>query len=526
MKSKHDALVHTQLTRMGKTYIYVVAIISTLLSLVLPLSILVLFEKIIPNNSTDSLIAIYLIIMVAISLDYVLKIAEAKFLNRQGSQAGRKLLTAIYVAFIAADKKLFKRKKYGVYLEDIRAIEQAKEALMSEDIKLAATITSGLVVLLVITGIEPVTGVLLCVGTMVSYLWTHRYKAVRSTTLVDKSVTEGKANTAIIDVVTAPYKVKSSSMEYRSERYLSPIIDSREEKGSRNEALSTLVNSHIGLINQFCLFVVIVVAASRVIDGVVSQGVLAAIVMLVNRYFSFLQQFINFDQSKSLNLKIIQSINDIFALVSPRDEAKYSSEAVDTLVLHGVECQRGKVGFITGGSGSGKTYTQKLLTQEVELVHPEFGKVNGLNIDEFSLDFSREHIIRVTRGGSFIDGTLIDNLTCFNPELHNLCYYLAEAFRIRPIIDDLPKGFYTEVSRTQRLPFSKKTHYLMLIIRATLCEKDILLLDEVDQVFSQAEIEGIARVLANQRRNFFTLIASKQSFSGDLFQTVPVKVNT
>jgi ABC-type bacteriocin/lantibiotic exporter with double-glycine peptidase domain len=462
--------------------------------------------------------------MGAITLDYLLKMAEAKYLNHQGSQAGRKLLTSIYIAFIAADQKRFKRKKYGVYLEDIRAIEQAKEALMSEDIKLAATITSGIVVLLVITGIEPVTGLLLCLGTAVSYIWTHRYKAVRSATLVDKSVTEGKANTAIIDIVTAPYKVKSSSMEYRSERYLSPIIDSREEQGSRNEALSTLVNSHIGLINQFCLFVVIVVAASRVIDGGISQGVLAAIVMLVNRYFSFLQQFINFDQSKSLNRKIIQSINEIFSLVRNSDNSKHRDEPIELLGIHGITCQRGSVGFITGGSGSGKSFTQKLMTQEVEPIDRDSVKVNGHFMDEFSLDFSRENIIRVTRGGTFIDGTLIDNLTCFNPELHNLCYFLAESFQIRQIIDELPKGFYTEVARTQRLPFSKKTHYLMLIIRATLCEKEILLLDEVDQVFTQTEIEDVARVLANQRRNFYTFVASKQSYDGDLFQTIPVEV--
>lgn len=515
----------SQLDFLGKAYVFTVAVVSTVLSLVLPLSILVLFEKIIPNNSTDSLIAIFLIIVTAVSLDYFLRNSEARFVNKQASIAGRSLLSMLYKSFIFADRRKFKGQKYGVFLEEVRAIEQAKESLMTENIKIAATITSGVVVLAVITGIEPVTGLLLILGSLIYYGWALRFKPERSRTLINRSLAEGRANTAIIDIVTSPYKVKSSSMEFRAERYLSPIIDRRANEGLYYESLASAVNANGALFGQVCLFVIIIVASIRVINGDISQGVMAAIILLVNRYFSFLQQFINFDQMKSLNTEVTRSIQRIKGLARNQPSPIESNTDLEELTIEGLVCQRGKVMFIGGVSGSGKTTIQKMLTKETEQESSHSVLINGKATTFFDLDYSRRHVIRVTRTGRFINGTLIDNLTCFNPELHNLCYYLAEAFNVRSVIDKLPKGFYTEISRTQRLPFSKKTHYLLLLIRAVLCEKDVLLVDEVDQVLSQTEIEGLAQVLANQRRNSFTIISSKSTFEGDMYQTVTLGEN-
>ena len=97
----------------------------------------------------------------------------------------------------------------------------------------------------------------------------------------------------------------------------------------------------------------------------------------------------------------------------------------------------------------------------------------------------------VDKTSSFVEGTIIDNLTCFRPSLNNTAFALCETMNIKAQIDGLPAGFYTELKGHMRNPFSRQVGYALLLVRALLASKRVLIFDDIDCVFD----EEFARVV-------------------------------
>jgi ABC-type bacteriocin/lantibiotic exporter with double-glycine peptidase domain len=65
-----------KISPIDKVYLVFSTIMTTLLGLVLPFSILIIFDRILPNQSTNSLMLLFAVILTAIFIDYQLKRQE------------------------------------------------------------------------------------------------------------------------------------------------------------------------------------------------------------------------------------------------------------------------------------------------------------------------------------------------------------------------------------------------------------------------------------------------------------------
>ncbi|WP_197472342.1 hypothetical protein, partial [Oleiphilus sp. HI0067] len=67
----------------GSFYLICCSIISTLLNLVLPFSILIIFDRILPNSAQSSLWLLFIIILLAVILDGIISQIEQVFVSLQ-----------------------------------------------------------------------------------------------------------------------------------------------------------------------------------------------------------------------------------------------------------------------------------------------------------------------------------------------------------------------------------------------------------------------------------------------------------
>ena len=165
-------------------------------------------------------------------------------------------------------------------------------------------------------------------------------------------------------------------------------------------------------------------------------------------------------------MSYIKRLNEIIEIASEHTPNQLVGMPPKSVSYQGQEhyqFQANKITVLSGQSGSGKSSILRGLSQ-----HSDRTTMEG-ELDDNVID----NIIMVNKHSTFVDGTIIDNITCFRPELHKAAYSLCETLGIKGDIDDLKQGFYTEITTTGIKPFSRKVNFALLIVRALLSNKKI-----------------------------------------------------
>lgn len=124
-----------KISPLDKLYLLFSTLMTTLLGLVLPFSILIIFDRILPNQSTNSLMLLFAIILLAIFLDYQLKRQEENLVSVIMKRFESQLTNRVFLAICAANIERFSRLEMGEYLERIATISDIKQFFGGETIK-------------------------------------------------------------------------------------------------------------------------------------------------------------------------------------------------------------------------------------------------------------------------------------------------------------------------------------------------------------------------------------------------------
>ncbi|GAL02297.1 ABC transporter protein [Photobacterium aphoticum] len=124
-----------KISPMDKIYLIFSTLMTTLLGLVLPFSILIIFDRILPNQSTPSLMLLFAIILTAIVFDYQLKRQEEQLVSLIMKRFESQLTNRVFMAICAAHIERFNRLEMGEYLERIATIPDIKQFFGGESIK-------------------------------------------------------------------------------------------------------------------------------------------------------------------------------------------------------------------------------------------------------------------------------------------------------------------------------------------------------------------------------------------------------
>ncbi len=305
--------------------------------------------------------------------------------------------------------------------------------------------------------------------------------------LENKSDIEGLTTSKIIEIISSPLDIKARNMEYRVESLMTQMVEEREVENIKYEQIESNFNLILSLIQQLSIACVVVVLATAVINMQSSQGIMAAIIMLTNRYFAPYQQVMRTVSRWELNKLHIQRIAELLELAASVEQQNDTTEVERISVKYSekqrIEFERGQAYLLTGGkSGAGKTHLANCITRQNTDSKLDI-QINETPLDDVNYNVWRNSVLMVDKTSSFVEGTIIDNLTCFRPSLNNTAFALCETMNIKAQIDALPAGFYTELKGHLRNPFSRQVAYALLLVRALLANKRVLIFDDIDCVY-------------------------------------------
>ncbi|EPV2530245.1 ATP-binding cassette domain-containing protein [Vibrio alginolyticus] len=469
-----------------KCYLTFSTVISTLFGLVLPFSILIIFDRVLPNQAKDTLFLLFAIILITILLDYHLKNQEEKISSVIMKQFETNLTNKVFQSICLAEISKFRRLEPGEYLERIATIPEIKSFFGGESVRALINLAVSILTILIIGVINIWAGVTILLASIILAVFALSLSKQKINSLENKSDIEGLTTSKIIEIISSPLDIKARNMEYRVESLMTQMVEEREVENIKYEQIESNFNLILSLIQQLSIACVVVVLATAVINMQSSQGIMAAIIMLTNRYFAPYQQVMRTVSRWELNKLHIQRIAELLELAASIEQQNDTTEVERISVKYSekqrIEFERGQAYLLTGKSGAGKTHLANCITRQNTDSKLDI-QINETPLDDVNYNVWRNSVLMVDKTSSFVEGTIIDNLTCFRPSLNNTAFALCETMNIKAQIDALPTGFYTELKGHLRNPFSRQVAYALLLVRALLANKRVLIFDDIDCVY-------------------------------------------
>ncbi|MBF0340740.1 MAG: ATP-binding cassette domain-containing protein, partial [Magnetococcales bacterium] len=480
----------------------VTSLLINLMGLLVPLLLMQVFNRIIPNQAINTLSMLVITVLIALMVEsaiqtlrsHVIAWIGARFVHRGSCRLLRRLLFA--------EPKEFERVDGAKYLEQMNAIHTIGD-LYSGQAMIALFDLPFLILFLYM--IFALGGALLLVPivtvAVIALFSTIEGERLHTTLDTDMRVSQRRFS-FITETLSRIHAVKSMAME--------PLMLRRYEMLQLSSLRHTYdIIFQGGIIPVFSSFAgqastafIVGLGSIQVINGDMTTGGLAACTMLAGRTLQPLQTLVRgWTRLQSTRLAK-QQIDELFTLPQRpppvEDTAQLSIDGA--MELQNVTCQVGKdqvilkklsltvqpgefIGLI-GNSGDGKTTLLKLISGAVL---PSEGAVlvDGKNRDTLP-DHLHASIGYVPQTGVLFNATILENLTMFDDSRNEIALQIAAELGLDSIVARMPKGYQTPIGEGVSDILPAGVIQRVAIIRILAMEPKILLFDEANTAIDSA----------------------------------------
>jgi len=552
-----DALAQFAGSNAERFEILAVSMATSILSLALPLALIQVYDRILPNEGIGTAWLLFGGVLTALVLEAMLKIGRAYMMGSIAARFEHAAGRAVFDRLLDCDIGAFEKCGQGEHLERFNALAQVRDfyagsgvvtwldLLFSAIFLLVMYYLAGLLVLV------PLGIVVACVCMLILTGWTIRAQ-IRRQQRVDDAHTD-----FLLSVLGGLHTVKGLAMEKLLARRYESIQEERVGTARELEVSTSAVTDMTAFFGQVAVVGIAGVGALMVIDGELTVGTLAACTLLSGRAFQPLQAAIAYwSKTQTINAardRLRETFNlplstDAMAREDVSDEQPSGALSLrgiglqfspdSPFVFRGVdlELQPGEIVAITGPNGHGKS---ALLSVMAGMQSPTEGEVllDGKPLADWNRHSLEQSIAYVPQHDALFSGTILDNITAFRSELSDRAQEIAELLGFAAQVRALPHGFGTQVGAgaAERVPGGLAQR--IILARSMMDEPRLLLLDAA---YTAMDYEGDKAVetllthlkghstivLVTHRPSFMWLADRVHDLSDGVFETSGLHVNS
>jgi ATP-binding cassette subfamily C protein LapB len=501
--------------------VYFASFVINLLALSLPLSIMQVYDRVIPNRSFSTLAWLFVGLAIALLIDFVLKTLRSVLLSWQATRFARNVENEGVARFLRAPNGGFEREPAAVHVNRYGAAaaladyHSGQARLVLIDLPFVGI---ALLVMAIVGGAMVLVPAILFFG--FAALAIGRAREFRRI-LDARTAQDNRKYDFIAEVLTGIHTVKVMAME--------PQMQRRFERLQEAVAKTTMSSISTGQANQTAalLFgsvsqlVVVAVGGSQVINDQLTMGALAACTMLSGQILQPLLRAISLWTEKETvdhrraEVKSLLDLPSAEAAVEIRTSVKgnirfenvvyrHSNDLNHSLAVRDISIEAGAMIGVKGKESSGRTTLLKLMQGEIE---PAAGRVtvDGVSTSVPQFAAIRRHIAYVGAVPAIFSGTIMENLTMFGPEKRDFARKMAQLLGLEATINLLPDGYETKLGEGigDDLPMSIAQQ--VNIVRALTSRPRVLALDEANMLLDAIAEPALIKAL-NVLRGSLTVI--------------------
>ncbi|NNG03156.1 MAG: ATP-binding cassette domain-containing protein [Inquilinus sp.] len=492
-----------------------------LLSLALPIVILQVYDRVLPNAALDSFTIMAIGLCGVVLVEAALRIGRSYIMSWTGARFEHATAVEAFDRILGADIMQFEKDEPGSYLDRLQGLDSLRDYYSGQ----AALVLVDLpYVFLYIGLIWFIAGWLVVVPLLLLVVFTVFAIYVGSrlrNAMQRRSDTDERRYNFIIEILSGIHTIKSMAMEpvmlRRYERLQSQSAESVYDL-SRISSISQGLGSSLG---QVAMVAIVCAGAFSVVDGALTIGGLAASTMLAGRSLQpILRSMGLWTQFQAVRLAR-RRLDEVFELDSDgaagaRRADVASSGISGRIALEGVsfrygedeppildrvslEISPGEAIGVTGDNGCGKS---TLLNLMMGILRPTEGRVlvDGQDIAEIDPVALRSAIGYMPQRGGVFRGTLLDNLTMFRDgEAIERAIDLSRAIGLDDVITRLPRGLDTRLGEASVETLPEGVRQRIVIVRALVGLPPIILFDNASVALDQASDRRLATVFERYR---------------------------
>lgn len=499
--------------------IYATVLIN-LFVLATPLFTMSVYDRVIPNNATETLWVFAIGILVAYVLDTFLKFTRAMLLESAGKKSDIIMSSIIFEKVL--DLKMSSHpKSVGSFASNLKDFDSIRSFLTNATLTALVDFPFAILFLLVIGYIGgwivviPIL-IMIAIGGYAFFIRnplresieeTHKASAVKSSILIE----------TLQNIETLKTLGASGQMQWHWEEATGEIA----QKSLKSRLISTSISTVTGFLTQLTTVLCVIVGVYLIGEHELTMGGLIAIVMLAGR--------------------TVAPMGQVAAMITNYADAKSAYDVIDTIIAQPTERPHGKkfitrpqingeiefkdVSFayddseysalknisfvikpgekvaIIGRIGSGKSTIAKLI---LNLYQPSHGSilVDGIDINQIDPADLRKNISYVSQDINLFKGNAKDNITYKNTRVTDEQMIRASAISgADEFIRKHPKGYEMPIGE-RGMGLSGGQRQSIGIARALLLETPLVIMDEptnaMDQLSENRLIENLKTSLKDK----------------------------
>jgi ATP-binding cassette, subfamily C, bacterial LapB len=501
--------------------VYFASFVINLLALSLPLSIMQVYDRVIPNHALSTLSWLFLGLAIALVIDLVLKTLRSALLSWEATHFARNVENEGVARFLHAPNGVFEREPAAVHVNRYAAVaaladyHSGQARLVLIDLPFVGI---ALIVMAIVGGVMVLVPASLFLGFVA--LAIGRAREFRRI-LDARTAQDNRKYDFIAEVLTGIHTVKVMAME--------PQMQRRFERLQEAVAKTTMSSISTGQANQTAalLFgsvsqlVVVAIGGSQVINDQLTMGALACCTMLSGQILQPLLRAISLWTEKETvdhRRAEVKAFIDLPFADAPSPihtdtkgdirfenvTFKYPNDLNRTLAIADLSIEAGAIVGLKGKESSGRTTLLSLIQGEVE---PATGcvMIDGVPTSDPRFAAMRRHIAYVGASPVIFSGTIMENLTMFGPEKRDFARKMAQLLGLEATINLLPDGYETKLGEGigDDLPMSIAQQ--VNIVRALTTRPRVLALDEANMLLDAIAEPALIKAL-NVLRGSLTVI--------------------
>ena len=508
------------------------SIVINLLGLSLPLGILQIYDRIIPNSATATLTMLGIGIGIALVLETILRIARSRVLTWSAMKPAWHATVDAASRVVTAPAELVDAQPAARWLQRLQAVATLSDFGMSRaPLLLIDMVFVVIFIPLLLASSGWLAAVPLVVCAFFGVAAIERGREMRDIT-AERLVAETKVRDFLVEALNDIVTVKALGTEQQFLRRFERLSEQAAGCTYRIVRLIDDGQSFAALVSTLTQISTATIGAILAINGQISIGVVACSTMLAGRVIQPLLSVVsawNEIQQAMVAEEVARPIHELPAsacLGAPSRDRKHQPAPVvleDVCFAYGAKGETilagaslaiapGEIIAITGADNLGKSTVRRLMAGQLR---PGSGHVLIDGRAATAEALKNDWVAVVDHRNPAVRGSVLDNLTLFgDADQFDTARKAARAIGLEADIDLLPRGYDTRLGEAASEALPAGLLQRIAIARAIAGRPRLLILDEANNSLDHASEAALGTGLGAYRDDMtIVLITNRPSFA-------------